>query len=157
MKKGFSLIELLVVIVIIFVLTTIGFMMLFPRKAKTTLSLTTNQIVAFLREAQNRSISQEKDATWGVYFQNNTSTPSFYAVFYNSTSTIVKKNNLPNEIVYDSSTIPIGGSLIVTFNKINGGASTNTIIYLYTNTPYFLATSSVSVNISGVIDYNFNR
>jgi prepilin-type N-terminal cleavage/methylation domain-containing protein len=156
MNKGFSLVELLMVIVIIFVFVGLTFALLFSRKSKTTLDLTTKQIVAFLREAQNRSIAQEKDANWGVVFVNNTSTPSFYGIFYSSTSTLVKKNNLPDEIKYSSSTIPEGSYFAITFNKITGAPSTSTIIYLY-STPSSQITSSISINISGIIDYNFSN
>jgi prepilin-type N-terminal cleavage/methylation domain-containing protein len=154
MKKGFSIAELLIVIAIMLIFAGLFFASFSSRKSKTTLDLTARQIVSFLREAQSRSIAQEKDYTWGVVFKNNTSSPSFYGVFYNSTSTMVKTNNLPAGIEFGSSTIPLGGSLVITFSKITGIPSTSTVIYLYSNQPQFKASSSISINISGAIDFS---
>jgi hypothetical protein len=48
----------------------------------------------------------------------------------------------------------LGGSLVITFSKITGIPSTSTVIYLYSNQPQFKASSSISISISGAIDFS---
>lgn len=155
-KKGFSLVELLVAITLIMILGAITFSNLYRRRNITNLNTVTNQIVALLNEARNRAINQDKDSSWGVYFEYPTSSPSFYVLFYSnySTSTIVKRYLLPNYIYYRTSTIPLGGSLIITFNKISGDPSTTTNIYLdlYQGNSV-ITSSSININSLGRINY----
>lgn len=155
-KKGFSLVELLVVITLIMILGVITFSNLYKRRNITNLNTVTNQIVALLNEARNRAINQDKDNSWGVYFGYPTSSKSFYALFYSnySTSTIVKKYLLPNYVYYRTSTVPLGGSLIINFNKISGDPSTTTTIYLdlYQGTSV-VASSSININSLGRVSY----
>jgi prepilin-type N-terminal cleavage/methylation domain-containing protein len=157
---GFSLTELLVVIALVAILGTVIFSNFYTRKGRSTLNLTTNQIVSILTEARNRAIAQDRDLAWGVYFENSTSTTPFYALFYSnsySTSTTIKKYTLPNLVFYDTSTIPLGGSSIVIFNKISGNlatsAATKTISLNLIQGNKILATSSISISAVGVIIY----
>jgi prepilin-type N-terminal cleavage/methylation domain-containing protein len=158
--SGFSLSELLVVIALIAILGTVIFSNFYTRKGRSTLNLTTNQIASILTEARNRAIAQDRDLAWGVYFENSTSTIPFYALFYSnsySTSTTIKKYTLPNLIFYGTSTIPLGGSLTILFNKISGNlatlATTTTIYLNLIQGNKILATSSISISRVGVISY----
>ncbi|GIW65272.1 MAG: hypothetical protein KatS3mg093_251 [Candidatus Parcubacteria bacterium] len=158
--KGFSMSELLVVIALIAIMGTVVFSNFSGQKRKTALNLTTNQIGSILNEARNRAMAQDRDSNWGVYFENSTSTTPFYALFYSnsySTSTTVKKYTLPDLVFYNTSTIPLGSSLTIVFNKISGKPvtlSTTTTIYLNLKRGnIILATSSISVNLVGAINY----
>jgi prepilin-type N-terminal cleavage/methylation domain-containing protein len=157
-KKGFTLVELLIVIVIIMLITVFVYLSLFRRKGFSELYSTRDQIVALLREAQNNAISQNKDSEWGVYFSNLTSTSSFYSLFYGtiySTSTSLKKYNLPTSVQYNTSTIPTGSSLTIYFNKITGISSTSTSIILNFNlSNQTIASSTININQSGLISFN---
>jgi len=155
MKKGFTLAELLVVIAIIIVLFLVIYSNFYKRKGYSELDFTTKQIVALLREAQNNAIAQNKDLEWGVYFES-TST-SFYALFNTtsySTTTSVKRYSLPLSVRYSPSIIPLGGNLMVYFNKGTGLPSTSTsiVLELYVS-GQVLSSSTIRVNSSGLISY----
>ena len=71
--KGFSLIELIIVIAISIILAVIGVLNLFNYRTYKDLDLTVNEIISTLRVARNYSISQEliepgSGKKWGVYF-----------------------------------------------------------------------------------------
>jgi prepilin-type N-terminal cleavage/methylation domain-containing protein len=157
-KKGFTLTELLIVIVIIMLIIVFVYLSLFRRKGFSELYSTRDQIVALLREAQNNAISQKQDSEWGVYFSNLTSTSPFYSLFYGttySTSTSLKKYNLPTSVKYNTSTIPTGSSLTIYFNKITGMPSTSTSIILNFNlSNQTIASSTININQSGLISFN---
>lgn len=160
MKKGFSLIELLIVIALIMILILVIFSNFYKRKSTLDLDLTTKQIASILNEARSRAISQDKDSQWGVYFANSTSTQPFYALFYStyySTSTTVKKYTLPNFIYYSTSSIPLGGSLTVLFQKLSGdlqtGALSKTINLNLIQNGIVIASSSININQVGRISY----
>jgi prepilin-type N-terminal cleavage/methylation domain-containing protein len=157
-KKGFTLAELLIVIVIIMLITVFIYLNLFRRKGFNELYSTRDQIVALLREAQNNAIFQKQDSEWGVYFLNSTSTSPSYSLFYGitySTSTSLKKYNLPTSVEYDTSTIASGNSLTIYFNKTTGLPSTSTSIILNFNFGnQIIASSTININQSGLISFN---
>ena len=155
MKKGFTLAELLVVIAIIIIVLLVIYSNFYKRKGYSELDSTTKQIVALLREAQSNAMAQNKDLEWGVYFEN-TST-SFYALFNTtsySTTTSVKRYFLPSSVRYSPSIIPLGGNLMVYFNKGTGLPSTSTsiVLELYVS-GQVLSSSTIRVNSSGLISY----
>ena len=91
--KGFTIFELLIVIGILAVVS--GFMIfnLFGYRRYQDINLTTQEIAAVLRNAQNRSIAQEAGGSWGVHFENS-ATDDFYELFLGqsyATSTIYSK------------------------------------------------------------------
>ncbi|MGC8775799.1 MAG: pilus assembly FimT family protein [Minisyncoccia bacterium] len=160
-SKGFTIIEILVVIVLTIIIALIIFPNFYNKKNKSSLDLTTRQIAAILNEARNKAIAQSEDNYWGVYFENSTSTTPFYALFKStiySTSTALKRYTLPSLIVYNPSSIPLGSSTTVIFNKISGTVqnitSTKTIYLNLLQGNSIIATSSIIINISGLIDYN---
>lgn len=159
MKKGFSLIELLIVIALIMILILVIFSNFYKRKSTLDLDLTTKQIASILNEARSRAISQDKDSQWGVHFENSTSTQPFYALFYSnySTSTIIKKYNLPNFIYYDTAYLPLGVSFNMIFKKISGEAmldqAKDTIKLNLIQNGIVTASSSININQVGRISY----
>jgi len=156
-KKGFTLVELLIVIVIIILITVFVYLNLFRKKGFNELYSTRDQIVALLREAQNNSIFQKQDSEWGIYFSNSTSVSPFYSLFYGTTyqtSTSLKRFNLPLNVKYDTSSIDLGSSLTVYFNKITGIPSTSTSIILNFNlSNQIIASSTININQNGLISF----
>lgn len=159
-KKGFSLTELLISVALIMILSVVIFSNFYKRRNITNLRSTTTQIASILMEARNRSITQEKDSYWGVYFENRTSSKPSFSLFYTSdpnflTSSFkyVKKYYLPDFIFYDTSTIPLSSTII--FNKLSGElVSTTTYFNLYLkqgNT--IVSSSSININSIGTIIY----
>ncbi len=118
---GYSLIELLIVIALILILGTVGVVSLGNRRNHTDLDGSAKQIVSILREAQSRSVAQDSSASWGVYFNNATTTPFYalYATAYSSTSTRGYWR-LPSSLGYATSSIAQGSAVDISFAQLTG-------------------------------------
>jgi prepilin-type N-terminal cleavage/methylation domain-containing protein len=165
MKKGFTLIELLVTLAIMVVIGGVVFVGLSGKRGTSDLTSTTQQIETLLRQAQTDSMTQKNEAAWGVHFYNATGTGSFYALFsgtYNA-GTAAAQYALPGDIEYSPSSVPLGGTLDVTFAQVTGIPSASTSITLYlvvgeSGTVTVSTSPSLSRQSSGKIFFdNFNR
>ena len=153
--KGFTVIELVLVLGIIAILSTVTFVGLSGRKSKTELDGVAKQMVSLLREAQSRAVSQSDSTVWGARFGNSTSTAPFYALFRGSSySTSTERGHyaLPSDMAYATSTIPTGSSTDIVFSQISGAASVSADIKIYlVSQPD--SSSTISVGESGAINY----
>lgn len=152
--KGFTLIELILVIALMLVLVLISVLSLGGRKGKTELDGITKQIAGQLREAQSKSASQVNATTWGVRVDNATS-GAFFGAFSSSTyttSTRTSYTKLPRNISYVTSTLPVGTYREITFVQISGAPSTTTSFSLQlADTPN--VSTTITVGQGGVIGY----
>lgn len=150
MKKGFTILELVLVMGIVVALGVAAAVMLTGKKSSNDLSTTVTQITALLREAQTRSITQAQGASWGIHFSNATNTAPFYALFssYYSPTTTTDYYRLPTDVAYNSLTLAPGGTLDVMFAQVSGIASVSTTIGFY-NTAQPSLTSGISIAPSG--------
>ncbi|MCL5004681.1 MAG: prepilin-type N-terminal cleavage/methylation domain-containing protein [Patescibacteria group bacterium] len=152
--KGFTLVELIITIGIIAALSTIGFLSLFGYRGNQDLDLTAKEIVITLRNAQDRSISQETDAgRFGVHFENSVSAGGFYDLFSGptyATGTIISKNSLRPTIQFSDPTS--GNNKDVIFTPVSGlpNASTTITISLKRDTSIL---KTIIVNTNGQIQY----
>jgi prepilin-type N-terminal cleavage/methylation domain-containing protein len=156
MKKGFTLVEILVVIALIVAVGAVVFANLGTRKVDTDLVTTDQQIGSLLRQAQVDAMEQESDASWGVYFSNATNTEPFYELFTGSysTSTVVGYPYLlPTTVSFVTSTLASGATTSVTFSAIAGTASASTTIGLYMPDESAAFSSTISVASSGSVTY----
>ncbi len=154
-NSGFTIIELVLVLGIIVLLSTVSFIALSGRKSKTELDSVAKQMVSLLREAQSRAVSQSNSTSSGVRFSNGTSTSPFYASFVGvaySTSTERGHYALPSDMAYATSTIPSGTSTDVVFSQISGAVSTSTSIKIFlTSQPD--SSSTITISTAGAISY----
>ncbi|GEM_PF-745504 len=159
-KKGFTLIEIAVVMGIVVLLSVVGLGSLFNRRSRVDLDNTTRQIVALLREAQSRSAAQENGTIWGVHF-DNAATTTFYALFktsYNASNT-VGSYPLSTVVRFSTASIPSGRTLDITFAQISGNPSTSTplTLELFSGSRSggsVIATSTITPNASsGLIQF----
>jgi prepilin-type N-terminal cleavage/methylation domain-containing protein len=153
-RRGFTAIELVLVLGIIVILSTVSFVALSGRKNKTELTNIAKQMASLLREAQSRAVSQSNSTAWGVRFKNSTST-AFYALFRGSsysTSTEQGHYALPTDMAYATATIPVGSSTDIIFSQISGAVSTSTSVKIYL---IFQpgSSSTISVSTAGAISY----
>lgn len=154
-RRGFTVIELILVLGIIVILSTVSFVGLSGRKNKTELDGVTKQMVSLLREAQSRAVSQSSSTVWGARFANVTSTSPFYALFVGATySTSTERGHyaLPSGIVYATSTLSLGSSTDIVFSQISGAASTSTSIKIYLSSQPS-SSSTITVSSAGAISY----
>ncbi|KKR55666.1 MAG: hypothetical protein UT92_C0001G0009 [Candidatus Curtissbacteria bacterium GW2011_GWA1_40_24] len=151
--RAFTLIELLIVIGITVVLATISFLNIFNFRGQNDLDLTVKEIVVVLRNAQDRSISQESGSRWGVHFENPVSAGGFYDLFSGidySTSSLVSRSTLRSNLQFSD---PAGGnSKDIIFSPVSGlPGGSSTIIIFTKNNPS--VSSTIIVNSNGQIQY----
>lgn len=147
------MIELLVVIAITVALATIGAVNFAGYRNKQDLDLTDREIISVLRNAQNRSISQESGNRFGVHFNNIDQNNGYYTLFNGTSSvsgTLITKNSLRNSVKFISPSN--GASADVIFSPVSGlpNASSAIIIALKANV---LSSSTINININGQIQY----
>lgn len=148
---GFTLIELIIVMAITAIIIVGSYGILgFNFKSRNELELAAREIVSVLRNAQDRSISQEDGVQWGVYFENMSNNSGFYVLYKGATTTFISKKNLNPNIKFSDPLI--GNSKDISFNKMSGlpVSSTTIVIFLENNS---LATTTITVNLNGQIQY----
>lgn len=157
MRKGFTLVELMLVIAIMAVLAIVVFADLSGRRSKADLTATTQSVETLLRQAQSDAAFQENNAqasgvAWGVHFANATATAPFYALFTGSyaASTTVGYYVLPSTVSYQTSTLAVGATRDVIFSPITGASSVSTSIGFYMPTESAFS-STIFIASSGAV------
>jgi prepilin-type N-terminal cleavage/methylation domain-containing protein len=85
--NGFTLIELLIVMAVVSVLAVPTTLVLFNFRVEQNLQSDARIILTILRDAQQRSVTQEDDEQWGVHFQDNPpGQVDYYELFKNNAS-----------------------------------------------------------------------
>ena len=127
-KAGFSLLELIIVITIIAILGSVGFVKLTDYFTRNNLDKDAQKIAFTLKNARDRSISQDRGLQWGVHFENSASGKGFYELFSGTGypgQTILRNNlNIGVEFLNPSAS----STLDILFSKITGLASASTTI-----------------------------
>lgn len=153
MRRGFTIVELLIVMGII-VLVGLGITVnLAGRKSTVELTLTTQRIAALLRQAQSRSMSQVSSTSWSIHLDNG-STP-FYALYAGGTYSTGSQDSrfaLPTTLRFATTSVAQGNTADVFFAQLSGGASGSTSITLYmlNNSN---SSSTISIDPSGSVSY----
>lgn len=129
-RRGFTLIELVITITIMAIVGLVVFLNLSGGKNQNDLNDTTNNVIAVLRQAQSKAVSQDQDAAWGIHFSNVTGTAPYYSLFSGSfyaSGTVTARYPLPPTVAYNTATLPVGSSINVIFSPISGVASASDI------------------------------
>jgi len=151
--KAFTLIELVITLGILVLLSGVGFIFIANYKNNQSATSTGQEISIVLRNAQNRSLSQESGNRWGVHFVNPSSGGDFYDLFKGasySTGELVSRSALPAGVQF---VIPSdGSSSTVIFSPVSGlPDNTLTVKISLTGSPN--ASSTIIVNQNGQILY----
>ncbi len=151
--RGFTIIEMLLVIAITVIMSVIALTNLSGRRSQTDLQDTAKEMVALLREAQSRSVSQSSSTSWGVHFEN-LATTSFFALFHGSYSVANRVNYapLPVSVGYVTSTLNIGSTTEVTFAELSGLASASTTVSIQ-SVSQKSNTVTITVATSGLVSF----
>lgn len=115
------------------------------------LDTTTQQIAASIRDAQNRSITQQDGLPWGIYF-NNTTTDA-YTVFsgatYASSASAYTRvyTSLDSPIVFTKPSP--GNSVEIDFAQLSGLPSASTSVTITNG----FASNTIYIASSGIVTY----
>jgi prepilin-type N-terminal cleavage/methylation domain-containing protein len=180
-RNGFTLTELLIVVAITIILTSLGISSYTSQQRGKLLENTTREIVGYLRYAQQKSIAQEEGNQWGVYFVNPSEGKDYYALYtklvlegtpvfaeetepdykippilYPFYAFAVEINEeevrfLPSGIEYEN---PVTGDDIgIFFEKLTGISTTSTTQFITIKSTVTNSTSTISVSGQGLISY----
>jgi len=155
-KKGFTLLEIVIVLALTIAIGAVVFASLGSRKSTADLTSADQQIGVLLRQAQQDAMEQEGDTAWGVHFANPTNTAPFYALFqtsYSSATIVGSPYLLPSTVAYTTSTLASGASLDVIFSSITGLSSVSTSIGLYMPAQSAALSSTISITSAGQVIY----
>lgn len=155
MKKGYTLVETLVVVAIVVVLAIVSMASFVTRRNQSQLSSTAATMAGLLREAQSRSVSQASSTSWGVHFENSVGTSPFFSLFSSPyvSSSQVGHYPLPAGVGYVASSIGSGSSAEVTFAQISGAASGSSSIAIYLMQSSPLISSTITISPAGSVSY----
>lgn len=130
-RSGFTLIEIIVVLGIVFLIATSSTVLLFSVQSNNAREVIASEIVTVLRSAQSRSMSGESQSEFGVQFF-----PNKYVEFEGDTYVEEGIGNTEHLLPVGTSLsdIDFGGATAVCFNRITGEASNS---------------GSVDINVTG--------
>lgn len=147
--KAFSLLELLLVIGILVILGAVVSPFLFGGKTSIEVEEEAKKIAGVLRLAQNKAMSREEGLSWGVHFDNITSTEPFYDFFKGDSyvaGTSTERYYLSNNIIFQA---PASGTTTdAIFSKRSGSLSVNATatIAVKSVSPEIIKTITISPN-----------
>lgn len=143
MNKGFTLVEILIVIGISALLLSLGTMSLYGFHSSQTVDNEARRLVSVLKSAQEKSIGQDGGSAWGVSFPGNNS----YTLFRGSDSLVTETHTLKSPLTMTLNVITSN----VIFSKATGKPTPAGSIELFDG----VAANNKTVTISpqGKIDY----
>lgn len=131
-SRGFSLLELLIVMAITVILAAAGSGMYRSFGKSVELSSTSQEMAASLRHMQSKAMTGEGGFKWGVHFVNTT-TDDYYVLFSTSGTTFADGTTVSVATTTLSKTITFsdpssGTSKDIIFNKISGTTTAATVV-----------------------------
>ena len=152
-KKGFTLVELIIVIAIFSIIFTSSTLVFGNTIQRNSLRYNSYQLVQNMRELRTNSISQKGDSSWGVYFQNSSS-PYGYTMFRGSSyASRDASYDLDFEFpeVLSFQQLSLGGSNEIVFDQSSGRTSNSGSLSISADSEVY----SITVNQLGIVDYQF--
>lgn len=139
MKKGFTLIEIILVIAVGVILLAVGALSLTGLRSARTLETETQQLVAVLQASQEKAAGQDMGSRWGVYF-DITAERNAYFLFQvdEDLQATPEYGDIPGAIL-DSHTLSPGLTLV-----LENGVTSSLIFAKGTGRPTAAATITVT-------------
>lgn len=120
-RKGFSLLEIITAIAIVFVLSVVGLSALSNYNKKQSLKANADMVLSVLSEARSKTTASEGNSRYGVHFEESK------AILFRETYVAGSVDNVEFKIVgpVKISNIAISGGSDVIFKKISGETDNN--------------------------------
>lgn len=145
-EKGFSLLEILIVLAIVGILATAGSGFYANYGKNIEINSVAGTITSDLKLAQAKSMIGESNYIWGLHFVN--AATDYYEIFHTPTDysvgIVTSTNYLFSGVVFSDPSE--GSSKNIIFNKISGGTSISSIAITS-----FGITKTISVSSIGTI------
>lgn len=141
-KTGFTLIEVLLVIVLIATITAFSVPVFSSLVASTELNESVDKVVHSLRRAQLLSEAQSEDSIWGVFIDTNK------AVIFAGSTYATRNTNFDEEYSFNEQ-INVSGVTEVSFSKLDGEPSVTGLTTLENS----FGSHEITINNEGVITY----
>ncbi len=181
-REGFTLMELLIVLVISIALGLFMFADYSGKQGTTAMSTATQEIAATLQQAQSKALAGEGSGAstngfWAVEFANPATSPAYFGLLFETSTANLASGTatgnftrLPEGIAFTTSTVASNGTLFIYYanGNIPSGmpqgayqsctgftcASTSTIMVgLYTPNEQPALSSTVTVAATGAVSY----
>ena len=151
-NKGFTLIEVVIVIFLIALVSTIVFNNLSSFRQDQILRSTTSDVVTLLNEAKQNTLSSVNSSSYGVHFETNRMI-LFSGIIYSSSDPNNKVVNFDDTVSIPSSGgLNIGGGSDVVFERLTGDTIGGTIkLQLNSNTSKY---NIINISKTGLISSN---
>ncbi len=122
-KKGFTLVEILLVIGVLAMIVGLGITVDFSSFNSTTLNGEEAKIISLLEKARSRSMSNMFDTTHGFCYDGATDN---YVIFKGSTCTTTGSDLIPaSTLISENSSTTFPATII--FSQLTGNSTTSTI------------------------------
>ncbi len=121
-SSGLTLIEMVVVLGILFVITSITLNAFVSFNKEQALDKTTAKVRIMLEDARNRTLSSINDTQYGVHLASNKAV-LFQGSSFNSNDPNNESLTLPTTVTIATATLQ-GGGMDVLFNRLNGTTNT---------------------------------
>lgn len=150
-NTGFTLIEILISIIILVIISSLGFVSLTRYRYSNELNLETEKLVNYLRQTRDKAINGEEGSAWGIRLVNNQTNLHYYSLFKG------ESYNNPLETIYLSSRIQFtnpsdGNYKDIIFQRVTGWPTATTTIVLSSRINPNL-TKNITINSLGQINY----
>jgi len=151
-NKGISLLEIIIIIAIITIIVAITLPNFSEFKKQQALQVTKEDIISFLNEARNMTISSKNSTTYGIRFESNRATLFPGDAYVDSI--INKQINFDQAVIIPNNGINLsGGGIDVIFKRITGDTINHGTIVIQLVSDE-TAQKVININSLGVISSN---
>ncbi len=149
MKKGFTLIEIIVAIFIISALVGISFSSLNNLNNSSALDTETNTILSMVERARARTLSSENDIEYGIHFASTTAV-LFVGKTYTVGSSTNETETINSKVKVNSINFSSGVKDIYFYRLSGKPSATGTVVFSLASNSF--STKTLTVYATGISD-----
>lgn len=150
-NKGITIIEILIIIAIIGIISSIVLLNLSKFRQEQSLKNTTSDVVSLLNKARQNTLSSLNSTNYSVHFETDRAV-LFSGLIYSPSNSTNEPIIFSSGVIIPSNGINIGGGSEVTFERLTGDTIGGTIILQLTSDS--AAQKTININKVGIISSN---